>query len=51
MYPWFINRGYISYAHTEGDIDRTIEATDQFLTENQDRLAGDGIARVGREAR
>ena len=38
MYPWYINRGYISYAHTEADIDRTIEATDSFLADHRHLL-------------
>jgi glutamate-1-semialdehyde 2,1-aminomutase len=38
LLPFFTNRGYISYAHTEDDIVRTAEVTEQFLKMHADEL-------------
>jgi glutamate-1-semialdehyde 2,1-aminomutase len=34
LLPFFTNRGYISYAHTEEDIEMTAEVTEEFLKEH-----------------
>jgi glutamate-1-semialdehyde aminotransferase len=36
--PNYINKAFVSAAHTDNDVDRTIEVTAKFLTEYQAHL-------------
>jgi glutamate-1-semialdehyde 2,1-aminomutase len=38
MQPYYANRCYISAAHTDADLDRTVDAVTAFLTKHQARI-------------
>ncbi len=42
---YFTNRAFISYAHTDEDVDRTIEATDAFIAAHAAALRGAEVRR------
>ena len=38
LYPYFANRGFISAAHTDGDIDQFLDVTLSFLRSNRENI-------------